>query len=190
VQGCPTQSQSATPRRHAHGGKSYLLHTLPRSFAKVRYYGLFSPAGRPQREQARTLLPATAVTPVAHTSQSQSSLPAAPAITARCPFCQLANCDYSPSAAPATTATTTSTTSRKKGPAMKLTCARLTQTDTAALAFACLTPALASPLSTFRVSRLCEERKPVGCLKTTALPLQLLIPGAKISGDLANFHRR
>ena len=69
--------------------RRFLWHTLPRSFAKVRYYGLFSPAARPQREQARTLLPATAVT-AAHTAQLQSSLPAtAPATTALCPFCQL-----------------------------------------------------------------------------------------------------
>ena len=70
--------------------RRFLLHTLPRSFAKVRYYGLFSPAARPQLEQARTLLPAAAVIAAANTSQSQSSLPAtAPATTALCPFCQL-----------------------------------------------------------------------------------------------------
>ena len=57
----------------------------------VRYYGLFSPAGRPQLTQARALLTATIVTDAAHTAQSPSSLPAAtaPATTTRCPFCQL-----------------------------------------------------------------------------------------------------
>jgi hypothetical protein len=70
----------------------FLLHTLPRSFAKVRYYGLFSPAARTQLAQARTLLISTAVTAAApFTAPSQSSLPAAtaPATTALCPFCQL-----------------------------------------------------------------------------------------------------
>ena len=69
----------------------FLQHTLPRSFAKVRYYGLFSPAARTQIEQARTLLTVTAVTPVAHTSQSPSSLQsaAAPPTVAPCPFCHL-----------------------------------------------------------------------------------------------------
>jgi hypothetical protein len=38
----------------------FLRHTLPRSFAKVRYYGLFSPAAHVQREQARALLTAAA----------------------------------------------------------------------------------------------------------------------------------
>ncbi|MDD1749135.1 MAG: IS91 family transposase [Methanothrix sp.] len=69
----------------------FLQHTLPRSFAKVRYYGLFSPAARPQLEQARALLTAAVVTPVAHTAQLPSLPPAAtaPATTALCPFCQL-----------------------------------------------------------------------------------------------------
>ena len=59
----------------------------------VRYYGLFSPAGRPQLTQARALLTATIVTAAAHTAQSPSSLPAAtaPATTA---LCRLGNCDY------------------------------------------------------------------------------------------------
>jgi hypothetical protein len=71
--------------------RRFLMHTLPRSFAKVRYYGLFSPAARPQLEQARALLNATALTAAAHTVPSQSSAPAAsaPATTALCPFCQL-----------------------------------------------------------------------------------------------------
>ena len=84
----------------------FLQHTLPRGYAKVRYYGLFSPAARPQLEQARTLLTATAVT-AAHTPQPQSSLLSAAAppttasspaptdapcpapATAPCPFCHL-----------------------------------------------------------------------------------------------------
>lgn len=71
--------------------RRFLLHTLPRSFAKVRYYGLFSPAARTQLEQARTLLTATALT-AAHLAQPQSSLPAASLPlpdTPRCPFCLL-----------------------------------------------------------------------------------------------------
>jgi hypothetical protein len=71
--------------------RRFLLHTLPRSFAKVRYYGLFSPAARAQLNQARTLLTTTAVTAAHTTPQSQSSLPSAPAppTTAPCPFCHL-----------------------------------------------------------------------------------------------------
>jgi len=36
----------------------FLLHVLPRGCAKVRYYGIWSPASRAQLEQARTLLSA------------------------------------------------------------------------------------------------------------------------------------
>jgi hypothetical protein len=71
--------------------RRFLLHTLPRGFAKVRYYGLFSPAARTQLEQARTLLTATALT-AAHTAPPQPSLPAVSLPlpdTPRCPFCLL-----------------------------------------------------------------------------------------------------
>src|SRR5258705_1241025 len=71
--------------------RRFLLHTLPRGFAKVRYYGLFSPAARTQLQQARTLLTATAVT-AAPTSPPQPSLPSASLPlpdTPRCPFCLL-----------------------------------------------------------------------------------------------------
>lgn len=72
----------------------FLYHTLPRSFAKVRYYGLFSPAARPQLEQARTLL--TNSPAAAASLRASHSLPSSPSATAappsdpqRCPFCQL-----------------------------------------------------------------------------------------------------
>jgi hypothetical protein len=69
--------------------RRFLQHTLPRSFAKVRYYGLFSPAARTQLEQARTRLTAMAVSPATDTSPSSlQSAPASPT-TALCPFCQL-----------------------------------------------------------------------------------------------------
>jgi hypothetical protein len=66
----------------------FLQHTLPRSFAKVRYYGLFSPAARTQLEHARSLLTATAPVLTAGPT-SPTSWPAAPLThIARCPFCQ------------------------------------------------------------------------------------------------------
>jgi hypothetical protein len=73
--------------------RRFLLHTLPRSFAKVRYYGLFSPAARAQLAQARTLLnaaaaadtPALLATGLAPaTTAAQLSASAAP-----CPFCHV-----------------------------------------------------------------------------------------------------
>ena len=77
--------------------RRFLLHTLPRSFAKVRYYGLFSPAARSQLEHARTLLTAAAA-PLSTTAQPPTAglltgaatplKPAAPRLE-RCPFCQL-----------------------------------------------------------------------------------------------------
>jgi hypothetical protein len=67
----------------------FLQHTLPRSFAKVRYYGLFSPAARTQLELARTLLTAAVVTPAADTTQSSLLSAPAPTTTVLCPFCQL-----------------------------------------------------------------------------------------------------
>jgi hypothetical protein len=73
--------------------RRFLLHTLPRSFAKVRYYGLFSPAARPHLALARTQLHANDTPlPAALVTQSVStdscSLPA-PADPALCPFCKL-----------------------------------------------------------------------------------------------------
>ena len=73
----------------------FLLHVLPRGCAKVRYYGICSPACRAQLEQARTLLsPAliAATSPAAVDAVPNSSLPApaAPVLaTARCPHCHL-----------------------------------------------------------------------------------------------------
>ena len=72
----------------------FLLHTLPRGCAKVRYYGICSPACRAQLEQARALLgPAriAATTPAAVDAVLNSPLtkPAAPLpASARCPHCQ------------------------------------------------------------------------------------------------------
>ena len=68
----------------------FLLHTLPRGCAKVRYYGLWSPTCREQLEQARTLLGAAAtsaaVDAVANSPLTEQLAPAAPA---RCPHCHL-----------------------------------------------------------------------------------------------------
>ena len=70
--------------------RRFLQHTLPRGCAKVRYYGICSPACRQQLEQARTLLgPATANPardPVPNSSLTEQLAPAAPA---RCPHCHL-----------------------------------------------------------------------------------------------------
>lgn len=70
----------------------FLRHTLPRSFAKVRYYGLFSPAARPQLAQARALFDA-AVTPVIKTNPAAPTAVASAATplveSPRCPFCHL-----------------------------------------------------------------------------------------------------
>ena len=73
----------------------FLLHTLPRGCAKVRYYGICSPACRARLEQARTLLgPAklAATSPAAVDAVPNSPLPAPAApvpATARCPHCHL-----------------------------------------------------------------------------------------------------
>jgi hypothetical protein len=70
----------------------FLLHVLPRGCAKVRYYGIWSPACREQLEQARTLLSATTTTTavVDSTPHSQPTKPAALApATARCPHCHI-----------------------------------------------------------------------------------------------------
>jgi len=71
--------------------RRFLLHTLPRGFAKVRYYGLWSPTCRPQLEQARSLLSVT--TEVAQVSAAADSgpdsQPPEPRMPkpAACPYC-------------------------------------------------------------------------------------------------------
>jgi hypothetical protein len=70
--------------------RRFLQHTLPRGCAKVRYYGICSPACREQLEQARTLLGATPANPVRDpvpNSPLTAQLP--PAAPARCPHCLL-----------------------------------------------------------------------------------------------------
>ncbi len=69
----------------------FLLHTLPRGCAKVRYYGIWSPTCRAQLEQARTLLGAATAANPARDSVPHSPLtePLAPAAPARCPHCHL-----------------------------------------------------------------------------------------------------
>jgi hypothetical protein len=66
----------------------FLLHTLPRGCAKVRYYGIWSPTCRAQLEQARTLLSeattTNAVDSAPDTPPTAQALPSAPA---RCPLC-------------------------------------------------------------------------------------------------------
>ncbi len=71
--------------------RRFLLHTLPRGCAKVRYYGIWSPTCRAQLQQARTLLSAVTTTAdLASTPQSLPPEPAAPApASARCPHCHL-----------------------------------------------------------------------------------------------------
>lgn len=70
--------------------RRFLQHTLPRGCAKVRYYGLYSPAAKQQLEQARTLL-AAATAGDARDAVSHSPLTAqgAPIAPARCPHCHL-----------------------------------------------------------------------------------------------------
>ena len=69
--------------------RRFLLHTLPRGCAKVRYYGIWSPACRQQLEQARTLLGAAnpAPDPVPNSSLTEQATPAPS--SARCPHCHL-----------------------------------------------------------------------------------------------------
>jgi hypothetical protein len=175
----------------------FLLHTLPRSFAKVRYYGLFSPAARPLREQARTLLTATAVTAAAHTAQSPSSLPIAPAPAIPAPpgNCSLSLLSAGPTtatrcpAAPAPVSSRTSTSERTKGPAMTLSRALLALTDTAPPALTCFTPALATALSAFRVARVCQALKLRQSLKTILILLRLLTRRVAMCCHLPLFHR-
>ncbi len=71
--------------------RRFLQHTLPRGCAKVRYYGIWSPACREQLEQARTLLGAAttsaAVNAVPNPPPTEQAAPV-PA-PARCPHCHL-----------------------------------------------------------------------------------------------------
>lgn len=69
----------------------FLLHVLPRGCAKVRYYGIWSPACSKQLEQARTLLgAATTTTAIDSATNSPLIEPAAPVPTlARCPHCHV-----------------------------------------------------------------------------------------------------
>jgi hypothetical protein len=69
--------------------RRFLLHTLPRGCAKVRYYGIWSPACRLQLEQARTLLVATISAAVDAVPLSPPTEQVAPAAPARCPHCHL-----------------------------------------------------------------------------------------------------
>jgi hypothetical protein len=76
--------------------RRFLLHTLPRGCAKVRYYGLWSPTCRPQLEQARTLLGITPtevakVTALAAADMVPDSPPPEPQLPApaHCPHCHL-----------------------------------------------------------------------------------------------------
>ena len=71
--------------------RRFLLHTLPRGCAKVRYYGIWSPTCRAQLEQARSLLsPATVTAAVASVPNSPLTELARPApASARCPHCHL-----------------------------------------------------------------------------------------------------
>jgi hypothetical protein len=68
----------------------FLLHVLPRGCAKVRYYGIWSPACREQLQQARTLLnvapPTKAGNSVPDASATEQAAPPAPA---RCPHCHI-----------------------------------------------------------------------------------------------------
>jgi hypothetical protein len=69
--------------------RRFLLHVLPRGCAKVRYYGLWSPACRPLLAQARTLLDQAANPvrdPLPNSSPAAQSAPGTPA---RCPHCHL-----------------------------------------------------------------------------------------------------
>ncbi|MCA1600577.1 MAG: IS91 family transposase [Acidobacteria bacterium] len=79
--------------------RRFLQHTLPRGCAKVRYYGIWSPACRAQLEQAGTLLgPVTiaATTAAAGAAIAVETVPDSsltelevPVPAARCPHCHL-----------------------------------------------------------------------------------------------------
>lgn len=68
--------------------RRFLQHTLPRGCAKVRYYGICSPACKEQLEQARTLLGAATANSVRDAvPNSPLTEQPAPAAPARCPHC-------------------------------------------------------------------------------------------------------
>jgi hypothetical protein len=73
--------------------RPFLLHTLPRACAKVRYYGIWSPTCRKQLDQARTLLSTTTTTTTTTTNAGASAPdtpppePALQSAPARCPLC-------------------------------------------------------------------------------------------------------
>lgn len=70
--------------------RRFLQHTLPRGCAKVRYYGIWSPASRQQLQQARTLLgAATATKAVDSVPNSPLTEQAVPPVPARCPHCHI-----------------------------------------------------------------------------------------------------
>ena len=61
----------------------FLQHVLPRGFTKVRYYGIFSPHCRTQRDSAAALLPTIA-------PKAPQPLPSSPPLP-RCPLCNNGN---------------------------------------------------------------------------------------------------
>jgi hypothetical protein len=68
--------------------RRFLLHTLPRGCAKVRYYGLWSPTCRDHLEQARTLLRISTTTNAGVSApDTPPPAPALPSAPARCPLC-------------------------------------------------------------------------------------------------------
>ncbi len=69
----------------------FLLHVLPRGCAKVRYYGIWSPACRKQLQQARSLLAAvTNSTTLDSAPPALLTEPASPTTqTTRCPHCHI-----------------------------------------------------------------------------------------------------
>jgi hypothetical protein len=70
--------------------RRFLQHVLPKSFVKVRYYGLLAPSNRARLRQAQALLglPATATPTEPTKSLKDTSLPAEPPLTTiPCPKC-------------------------------------------------------------------------------------------------------
>lgn len=66
----------------------FLQHTLPRGCAKLRYYGIYAPAARPQLQQARALLGTPTITGLVSSSALQQLTPVTATETARCPLCR------------------------------------------------------------------------------------------------------
>lgn len=65
----------------------FLQHVLPRGCTKVRYYGLWSPTGRPHFDHARTLLSAAPATDEL-AALTPAAAPTCPPRPTRCPHCQ------------------------------------------------------------------------------------------------------